>query len=494
MQQKFKKYYLFGILLLAVSIISCDKEIFTGFENGIPKVNNKLYIESNPEKALIYLDQRNTGIKTPDTLQWLSEGKHTITIKHEFFIDTVLTVDMMGGTVNKLIVDHYKNPGHMGRLSCQTNPDKADIYIDDVPTNKKTPYTFGGIMPGIHKVKFTYPLHRSDSVSIAVIGGDVRTAYFFLDDTSKGLFYTTTNSKIPTDNTYVIAIDSSNVKWIGTEGQGVIRFDGKNWSVLNKNNSPLTSNIVKYLYVDKTNKLWIGLENGLFVYDGSSFINYSSQVNSRYITSIISDNSGAVWIGAFGGLFRYNGSTWKTFTTENSGLPTDLIYSLAVDKQNNVWVGTNGSGIAVYDGILWKKWDMSNMGIGSRIGDIIHSLACDADGNIWAAHMREELQLGSVKSEGGLSRFNGTKWSIISVPQINTQYIQAVHIDRNNSKWIATKFGLGRFSSLNAASLFTKVNAKLQSNLTTAAALDKTGDLYITTLGGGLSKFRKGNF
>ncbi|OGU65939.1 MAG: hypothetical protein A2X62_02590 [Stygiobacter sp. GWC2_38_9] len=246
--------------------------------------------------------------------------------------------------------------------------------------------------------------------------------------------------------------------------------------------------------MDKTNRLWIGLENGLFLYNGTTFINYSSQVNSKYITSITSDNNGTIWIGAFGGLFKYDGKTWQTYTKANSGLHDDLIYSLAVDKQNNIWVGTNGSGISVFDGVLWRKWDMTNMGIGNKIGDIIHSIVCDQDGMIWAAHMREELQMGAIKSEGGLSRFNGTKWSIVSVPQISTQYIQSLHVDRNNSKWIATKYGLGRFDKTNAASIFTKVNAKLQSSFTTASALDKTGDLYITTLGGGLSKFRKGSF
>ncbi len=489
-----KKYNLFFVLFTALIFYSCEKEIFTGVEDDKPKTNNRLYIESNPQKAVIYINQRNSGLTTPDTLKWMPDGKHTITIKHEFFIDTILTVNLSGGIVTNLNVDHYKNPGHMGRVFCQSNPDKADILIDDVPTNKKTPYTFSGIMPGMHKIKFTYTMHRADSINMPVIGGDLRTAYLFLDDTTKGLFYTPNNSPISTENTYVIAVDSSNIKWIGTEGQGVIRFDGRKWSVLNKDNTTMTSNIVKSLFVDKTNRLWIGLENGLFVYNGSTFINYSSQVNGKYITSITADNNGTIWVGAFGGLFKYDGATWQTYTHENSGLHDDFIYSVTVDKQNNIWVGTNGSGIAVFDGSSWRRWNMTNMGIGSKIGDIIHSVVCDKDGMIWAAHMREELQMGAIKSEGGISRFNGTKWSIISVPQINTQFIQSLHVDRNNHKWIATKYGLGRFDKLNTASIFTKVNAKLQSSFTTASALDKTGDLYITTIGGGLSKFRKGSF
>lgn len=494
MRSIIKKNNTLFVLVFAAIFYSCEKEIFTGVEDDKPKTNNRLYIESNPQKAVIYVEQRNSGLTTPDTLKWMPDGKHTITIKHEFFIDTILTVNLSGGLVTNLNVDHYKNPGHMGRVSCQSNPDNADILIDDVPTNKKTPYTFTGILPGKHEIKYVLPMHRADSINLPVIGGDLRTAYLFLDDTTKGLYYTTTNSPIPTDYTYLVAVDSSNVKWIGTEGQGIIRFDGKKWSVLNKDNTPMTSNIVKSLFVDKTNRLWIGLENGLFVYNGNTFVDYSAIVKNKYVTSIIADNNDAIWVGTFGGLTKFDGKIWQSYTQANSGLHTDLIYSVAVDKQNNIWVGTNGNGIAVFDGSSWRKWDMSNMGIGSKIGDIIHALICDKDGMIWAAHMREEFGSGGIKSEGGLSRFNGTKWSIISVPQISTQYIQSLHVDRNNNKWIATKFGLGRFDKANAASIFTKVNAKLQSSYVTFSALDKTGDLYITTLGGGLSKFRKGAF
>ncbi|KAF0152094.1 MAG: hypothetical protein FD143_1388 [Ignavibacteria bacterium] len=487
-----KKILLAVAFLIPILFSSCEKDIFTGVEEK-STTNNSLIIESNPSNALIYLNNRNSGLRTPNSLAWLQDGVHTITLKHELFIDTTLIVALNGGQEAKLIIDHYKNPGHLGKLSCSTNPDKAAIFLNGSPTGKVTPYTFSGLMPGKHKVKYTFPQHRADSLEIVVIGGSLKSAYIFLDDTTKGLYYSTNNSKISTDFTYCLAVDSSNIKWVGTEGEGVIKFDGKNWSAINKNNSPFPSNVIKSIHVDKSNRVWIGFDNGLCLLNGSTVTNYSAQVKNNMVTNIVSDKTGNIWIATFSGLTKFDGSTWTTFTRDNSGLHSDYIYALAVDKQNNLWVGTNGSGIAVYDGASWKKWDITNMGIGSRLGDIIHSLICDNDGNVWAAHMREETG-GGIKAEGGLSRYNGIRWSVISVPQINTQYIQSMHVDRNNNKWIATKFGIGRFDKSNNAALFTKVNAKLQLNYVTASALDKTGDLYITTLGGGLSKFRRGNF
>ncbi len=491
---QFKKHYiiLFCCLIFLPIIISCEKVVFPG-DDGPAPINNRLYVESNPSGASIYFDDRNSGFLTPDTIKWLPDGEHKITLKHPFYIDTTVVVTLAGGSKSLLRIDHFLNPGHLGKLSCLSNPEKVDIYIDDKLTEKKTPFTFTGMMPGKHKIKYTYPMYRADSIYLAVIGGDLKTAYMFLDDTTKGLYYTTTNSQIPTDYTYTIAIDSSNIKWIGTLGLGIIRFNGKKWSVLDKDNSPLSSNVVKSLFVDKANRLWIGLDNGLFVYDGSTFTDYSSHLNDKFVTQIVADHNGVIWIATFGGLVKFDGTTWTTYTKSNSFLPINHLWSLAVDKQNRIWVGVDdGYGIAVFDGSTWFVWNMSNMGVDTKIGGTVISLLCDQDGIIWAAHMQDIA--GSRIFQGGLTSYNGTKWSLISVPQINTQMIQSLNVDRFNNKWVATKFGMGRFDKTNAASVYTKVNAKLQTSYTISAALDRIGDLYITTLGGGLSKLRKGNF
>lgn len=484
---------LFLVITLLPFIISCEKVVYPGADE-IQPTKNHLYVESNPSNAAIYLDNRNSGLFTPDTIKWLGDGKYNVTIKHPFYIDTTVVTLISGGTRASLSIDHTLNPGHLGRLECVCNQSNANIILDDKPVNETTPAILRGIIPGLHKVKVTYPMHRADSIYVAVIGGSIRTALMYIDDTTKGVTYTTTNSPIPSNNTYQIAVDSSNIKWIGTEGEGLIRYDGKNWKVFNMENSSISSNVIKCLFVDSRNKLWIGLDNGLFVYDGNSFMDYSSKLRNKKVTCIVADKKGSIFIGSFGGILKFDGSSWHEYTRENSGLQNELVYAIAVDKENKIWVGTDGYGIAVFDGTSWQKWDMSNMGIGKMIGDVIFSIICDHDGMIWAAHMREVLQADIVKAEGGLSRFDGTKWNVISVPQINTKYILSLNVYRNNNKWVATRYGLGKFDKSNTASIFTNVNAKLQTNFTTATVLDKIGDLYITTVGGGLSKFRRGSF
>jgi ligand-binding sensor domain-containing protein len=38
---------------------------------------------------------------------------------------------------------------------------------------------------------------------------------------------------------------------------------------------------------------------------------------------------------------------WTVYNTSNSGLPSNWVYSIAIDGQGNKWIGTDG-GLAVY--------------------------------------------------------------------------------------------------------------------------------------------------
>lgn len=61
-----------------------------------------------------------------------------------------------------------------------------------------------------------------------------------------------------------------------------------------------------------------------------------------FITALVRDESGRVFVGTEdnGVWIRGTRGGWSQYTTKNSGLSDDNIYSLAVDKQGRVWAGT----------------------------------------------------------------------------------------------------------------------------------------------------------
>ena len=80
-----------------------------------------------------------------------------------------------------------------------------------------------------------------------------------------------------------------------------------------------------------------------------------------------------------GGLNLFDGATRKTYDTSNSALPSNYLTSIAIDKQNRVWVGTFGAGVARLDGEQWTR-----VGV-SLANNYINALALDANGNPWVA-------------------------------------------------------------------------------------------------------------
>ena len=69
------------------------------------------------------------------------------------------------------------------------------------------------------------------------------------------------------------------------------------------------------------------------------------------------DSNNTIWVGTVdntssggtleGGLQKFDGVNWITYTQKSSGLINNWILELAVDKNNNIWIGTRG-GLSVY--------------------------------------------------------------------------------------------------------------------------------------------------
>ncbi len=50
-----------------------------------------------------------------------------------------------------------------------------------------------------------------------------------------------------------------------------------------------------------------------------------------------------------GGLVKFDGSGWAIYNTSNSGLPSNEVYAIALDDNNNKWIGTAMGGLAVFN-------------------------------------------------------------------------------------------------------------------------------------------------
>ncbi|HIA37881.1 MAG TPA: hypothetical protein EYN89_14395 [Flavobacteriales bacterium] len=241
------------------------------------------------------------------------------------------------------------------------------------------------------------------------------------------------NSGLPNDDIYPLAIDrsisSNNHKqdeynvWIGTYGDGVARFDGKDWKIYKSTNSPLIDDLIRSIAIDRHGNKWIGtLFGGLAKFNGDAtweiYANFNSKLPSNSVYPIVFDKHDNVWIGTEGGLAILKvDNTWEVYKKDDSGLPDNKIYSLAIDKDGVAWIGTVNSGLVRFDHNLAKSdtnaWTVYNTFNSGLPNNEVRGIKIDKQGIIWLASYG-----------GGLVRYNpnGKGWK-------NTLYDQLEGLD-----------------------------------------------------------------
>jgi ligand-binding sensor domain-containing protein len=164
--------------------------------------------------------------------------------------------------------------------------------------------------------------------------------------------------------------DSKGNLWFGTATAGICKYDGKTFTWFD--NKELGA-AVRSIFEDKDGTIWAGNNgDGLFRYDGQGFTNFSREKNlhnpdfEKYpigkpgllsrVWTIADDKQGNLWVGTIdNGVWRYDGKTFTNFTTKD-GLGTDGIWVIFKDNDGNLWFGTEGAGVFVFDGKKFKKF------------------------------------------------------------------------------------------------------------------------------------------
>jgi len=142
---------------------------------------------------------------------------------------------------------------------------------------------------------------------------------------------------------------------------------------------------VNAIFQDRQGFIWFGGAGGISKYDGLDFHQHlTGDGLFPYVTSINEDTSGSIWISTEGlGIAKLTESknklTW--LTKANYGLPSDSVYCVFFDREQNCWIGTS-------EGILLVRKDGSaeniTNGDGQRNG-IVRGFIQGKDGFIYSA-------------------------------------------------------------------------------------------------------------
>lgn len=292
---------------------------------------------------------------------------------------------------------------------------------------------------------------------------------------------------------FAIAQDKTSCMWFATY-DGLNKFNGYNFTVYRHdplNNNSIGSDIIRSLFVDSQEKLWIGTRTGLSLYNSEkeTFKNYSPKKmdkknyqinaisefdsnrlllatpehlilfdtqsetfvpvpgmeNNQFAAYNFLQTSDKLWIALNDGLLIYDKKN-KTIKPIEA-LKGLFIQSILQDSDQKIWVATEGAGLFMID----EKHDIietfrhSKTNPNTISSDYIRSLALDNKGRLWIGTF-EGLNIYD-KQLNNFRQYTNNPTDEVSISQNS---IRSIYKDNQGGMWCGTYFGgLNYYHSLN---------------------------------------------
>jgi len=401
--------------------------------------------------------------------------------------------------LNRLVRDDEHVPAYFARLPLSDTATDSDEYMSANFVKVLAPVGADRLLVG---TRLGLREIRYDTVSPSVY--DTKTFTVFRDN----------NIERAVDRFFVndLMLPRPGYAWVATYS-GLYRLDLTR-GVFDRffSQKPLNSGIVRSLYKDRSEVLWIGSEQGLNTIDlrAKSFeLLPLPKGTEAVITMTESVSRGGYWLGTEGagmafvpvenGRVRVDKLERYNIRSSTLGDLTSFVSDIVIDKQGYLWVGTKGAGLfrirerdispAGGDIIEFDQFSKHNQ----LADDYIMDLHLSVDGNIWLGYWSDGVGIYDVRLDSFL-HFPHT--SDLATPLQKFPVVRLKEVQHNGQKSIyAGTRGGGvytlRYNSqrqkLNSVGHFVHLESDtttLNSNSINALLYDRKGNLYIGTEAG----------
>ena len=278
---------------------------------------------------------------------------------------------------------------------------------------------------------------------------------------------------LATDRLTALAAGGDGALWIGTTGEGVIRYRGGKFRQVEA--SELPDRNVRALYADRAGVLWIGTEMGLSKYEGGKTSTVFKGGRELGVHCFMEYPAGTLWVGTNSGLRKVEHGSITSYTVKD-GLPGNPVWGLADGPNGELWVGTRPGGLSVLRNGHFRNYTERD----GLTHNAIIALRRDRDGNLW---------IGT--DGGGLNRFSHGRFTSYQTREgLSNQVIRCIYEGREGSLWLGTAGG-GLNQLKDNRFVVRSMREDLPSDNVRSICQDAGGDIWLGT-GNGLARIPAG--
>ncbi len=237
---------------------------------------------------------------------------------------------------------------------------------------------------------------------------------------------------------------------------------------------------VTSLSEDREGNLWVGTGGGGLVLlrpTNIETIAPPDRWQGRSVLSVWPGTDGALWVGTEGaGLYRFQNGLWSNYQAAQ-GIPHFYVWSLAMDAQGRMWVGSWGGEPSVQHGDRFEPVP----GL-EELNTPTPALLSGRRGDMWIGtadgllHYRDGQTVRYTESNGEPLRD-----------------VRAIAEDAKGAVWFGMAgYGLACLEN-NQVRRFRTADG-LSSDFIECLHFDRAGALWIGTFGGGLDRYKDGHF
>jgi signal transduction histidine kinase/ligand-binding sensor domain-containing protein/CheY-like chemotaxis protein len=215
-------------------------------------------------------------------------------------------------------------------------------------------------------------------------------------------------------------------------------------------------------------------------------------LSQNTVNAILQDSQGYVWLATESGLDRYDGYSMREFRRERGNshaLANDYIWALAEDAQSDLWVATDGGGVARWERRTeqFQQFRHKAEDANSIASDAVRTLLIDAQGRVWVGTLDQGLDVLDPQT-GKVQHFRHHDGDPHSIP---ADAIGALYADHHGNIWVGTDAGLSRYEpSLNGFIGYGAASGGVNFSDQRIRAIreDHAGILWVGTYRGGLNR------